>query len=97
MAVTDVVGMLLQRRAFRAGRLSKRIRAILLFTDASPVTGEEFQGMLMETVRTGRDVTRDVLPGCTLQYGHGSGTAKGVALLFARWLVAGPFLLTYSL
>jgi len=84
----DVTGMLLQRREFRANRLCGLIRGINLFTDASPVTGEELQGMVMETICKPMEVTLDVLPGSTLCYGQYGGINKSVALLFSLWLVA---------
>jgi len=87
----DVLGMLLQRREFRANRLLDRILLINLFTDASPVTGEELQGMIMEQVFTNKEVQRDTLPGSTLRYGQLSAISKGVALLYSLWLVAGPY------
>jgi len=87
----DILGMLLQRREFKANRLCNKIQTIHLFTDASPVTGEELQGMIMETILFGMQVIRDVLPGSTLAYGQFGAISKTIALYYGLWLVAGPF------
>ena len=47
----DVVDMLLWRRQFHADRICDLIRAISVFTDSSPVTGEELQGMIIEFIK----------------------------------------------
>jgi len=91
-ATVDIVGMLLQRREIRGYRLQGRITEVNLFTDSSPVTGEELQGMVAELIlQQPREFQRFVLPGSTLTYGQFDAVNKTVALLFALWLVAGPF------
>ena len=87
----DVVGCLIQRRQFKANRLCDRVLGFNLFSDASPVTGEEFQGMILETISRTHVLERSTLPGSTLDYGHCGAVNKGVSLLFALFLVAGPF------
>jgi len=89
----DVTGMLIQRREIKADRLCNRAQSINLYSDSSPVTGEEFQGMIMETIFYDRErpMKRDVLPGSTLSYGQFNWACKSMALLFALFLVAGPF------
>ncbi|CAK0911592.1 unnamed protein product [Prorocentrum cordatum] len=86
----DVVGMLLQRRQFHAERKFDMIRSIHLYSDSSPVTSEELQGMIMDVVRKDGGIRRSVLPGSTLAYGQTSAIAKGIALLWALFLVCGP-------
>ena len=86
----DIVGMNLQRREFRADRLTNSVRAVNLFTDSSPTAGEEIQGMVMELVRTSSEVCRTLLPGSTLVYGQYNAVAKTVALVWSLWLVCGP-------
>ena len=93
----DIVGMSLQRREFRADRLTNSVRAVNLFTDSSPTTGEEIQGMVMELIRTSSEVCRTLLPGSTLVYGQYNAVAKTVALVWSLWLVCGPFFLRYEL
>jgi len=90
-AKLDVTGILIQRRQMKADRLADRVMAVNIFSDASPVTGEELQGMIMEVIYTSKEVRRDILPGSTLHYGNYDAVSKGVCLLFALWLVAGPF------
>ena len=95
----DICGMLLQRREFKADRLEDRIAAIQLFTDSSPTAGVELQGMVMEVVQRSLHVRRTILPGSTLAYGQFDAVSKGVVLLYALWLVSGPFFcdLNYTL
>jgi len=93
----DICGMLLQRREFKADRLEDRIAAIQLFTDSSPTAGVELQGMVMEVVQRSLHVRRTILPGSTLAYGQFDAVSKGVVLLYALWLVSGPFFLRFEL
>ena len=89
---TDICGMLLTRREIKADRLAGRVQAALIFTDASPVTGEELQGMVLEVVKYKKeDTTRIILPGSTLSYAQMNLVSKTMALLFSLWLVAGPW------
>ena len=92
-ALADIMGMLLQRREMQANRLCGRVKSMNLFTDASPVTGEELQGMVLEQVFNSEplEVVRDVLPGSTLVYGQYGAISKTVALYYSLWLVAGPW------
>ena len=97
MARADVTGMLLQRRELKADRLLDRVFTVNLYTDSSPVTGEELQGMVMEVITTAREVRRDVLPGSSLSYGQCNIISKTMALVYALWLAAGPFCFAISL
>ena len=65
-ARVDHVDMLLERRQFHADRVADAISGIDICTDRSPVTGEELQGMIMETVTKDRTYSRTTLPGATL-------------------------------
>ena len=47
--------------------------------------------MILETITRDHKLTRSVLPGATLHYGNYGAVAKGVCLLWALFLVAGPF------
>jgi len=86
----DHVDMLLERRQFHADRMANVISGIYFYTDSSPVTGEELQGMVMDTVRKDRTYRRTTLPGATLSYGCFSAVQKTVTLLWVIFLVAGP-------
>ena len=86
----DVVAMNLMRRRFAKWRANDSVKSINIYSDASPVTGSELQGMLIDIVFWNGDVRREVLPGSTLADGHQDTHSKGVALLWACWLIAGP-------
>ena len=88
----DILSMLLQRRQFHDDAAADRILGITLYSDASPVTGEELQGMAMDVVYRDETITTSVMPGATLPYGQYGAFAKVVALVWAAWLVAGPTL-----
>ena len=86
----DLVDCLLLRRCFEADRIYDRVQSIHLYSDSSPVTGEELQGMLMDIFFYDGSTDRVVLPGCTLAYGCFNAVAKSLALVWAAFLVAGP-------
>ena len=86
----DVVAMLLDRREFHADRLFDRVESISIYTDSSPITGAELQGMVADITKTdGTAPRRVVLPGSTLTYGHFDAVSKTIALLWAIWLLVG--------
>ena len=82
--------MLLERRQFHADRIADRISGLYLYTDGSPVTGEELQGMICDIVYKDRTNRRTALPGASLAYGLTSATMNSVALLWAIFLISGP-------
>ena len=88
----DILDMQLFRWRFNADRLMDIIASIHLYSDASPVTGEELQGMVCEIVRTNGSTERTTLPGASLVYGGFNVVAKCIALVWAVWLVVGPTL-----
>ena len=90
LAKADAVAMLLHRRCFKSWFEANCIKTICVYSDASPVVGVEIQGMIIDVIF--RDLTREriILPGSTLAYGHAGTISKGVALVWAIWLVAGP-------
>ena len=90
LARADIVSCNLTRRLFRQWRHDDAIKSIHVYSDASPVVGTELQGMIIDIVFKSGSMERLILPGSTLAYGHCSATDKGVALLWALWLVAGP-------
>jgi len=89
-ARADVVGMLLERRLFHAEMVEDSIAAITVQSDASPVVGAELQGMVVEFIHRDATVRQSILPGSTLQYGHFDAVSKGIAFLWAVWLICGP-------
>lgn len=90
LARADVVSLNITRRMFKQWRQEGVVKAINVFSDASPVVGTELQGMLVDVVLTNGEVHRIILPGSTLAYGHTGTMGKGAALLWAIWLIAGP-------
>ena len=93
----DALAMLLERREVASWMVDPNfIRSIHVFTDASPVTGTEIQGMILEIFfRTG-EMQRRILPGISMQYGFNSVLDKVIALIWALWLVAGPLISTVA-
>jgi len=87
--ILDVVDMQMDRRQHHADRIFDRIESIQLFTDSSPVTGEELQGMVVDMVYTDETTRRTILPGSSLCYGFFNAVAKCMALVWAIYLIAG--------
>ena len=79
----DMVDMLLQRRHFHADRVANAVESIWIYTDSSPVTGEELQGSVMDVILHDRTYRRTILPGASLSYGLFSAIQKGVTLLWS--------------
>ena len=86
----DILGLLLHRRQFHADRVHDMIDAITLYSDSSPTSGSEMQGMLCDVFRKGGGFERITLPGSTLQYGQCDAVSKTIALVWAVWLLVGP-------
>ena len=60
------------------------------FSDGSPVTGTEVQGMMLQIIMLTGIAHDFLLPGMALQYGYCRCIDKTVAFLWALWLVSGP-------
>ena len=90
LARADFVSMSVTRRMFQKWRKDDAVVAINVYSDASPVVGVELQGMLIDVVLKDGETIRLILPGSTLAYGRTDAISKGVALLWAIFLVAGP-------
>ena len=86
----DLVDALILRRRWNADRIFDRVESIHVYSDSSPVTGEELQGMLMDVFYVDGEHQRAIVPGCTLAYGCFNAVSKAMALVWAAWLVAGP-------
>ena len=87
----DMVDCLLHRREFHADYVHDTLVAINAFSDSSPNSGEELQGMVIDISRKGDKRSRVTLPGSTLHYNRFDAVSKAIALLHALWLLAGPF------
>jgi len=90
MQKLDITDLLLHRRELHADAKTDNLVAVSLFSDASPTTGTEVQGMVLDLLRRDGSTDRIVLPGCTLLYGMFDAVSKAVALLHAIWMLAGP-------
>ena len=86
----DAVGMCLERRLFHADMATDGIRTISVYSDASPVSGAEIQGMILEFVKHDDSVRQCILPASALRYGHQDVVAKTMAFVWAVWLCCGP-------
>ena len=90
LARADAVCCSLHRRLFVQWFALGAIKCICIYSDASPVVGVEIQDMVVDVVFHDGGFERIILPGSTLAYGSADTVAKGVALLWAIFLVAGP-------
>lgn len=90
LARADAVSMLLFRRQLQQWRADGVVRSMNMYNDASPVTGAELAGILVDINFKDGTQERVVLPGSTLAYGHTDTISKGSAMLWAIWLIAGP-------
>ena len=86
--------MLLQRRELKADRMTDNLVHVNVFTDASPTTGEELQGQVVELTDRALQARWEILPGATLPYGNYSAISKGVVLVYGLWLIGEPFFAT---
>ena len=88
----DATSMCLERREaeYWALEAPELVESAHLFSDASPVTGTELQGMVLVIVLASGLVIQRVLPGVALWYGYGRLVDKAIALLWALFLVCGP-------
>jgi hypothetical protein len=84
------MGAALERRelAFLCSNPSE-ISSAHLYSDGSPVTGTEIQGMVMEIIMITSIVYTFVLPAAALQYGFCRTIDKAVALMWALWIITG--------
>ena len=78
----DVVLMLLERADVLKWLEEDLIDSVHAFTDASPVTGVELQGQVLDCALRNNVVHRRLLPGAELAYGHTGATSKAITLLW---------------
>jgi hypothetical protein len=86
----DAVGCLLDRRelAHRYETARDDLVSAHLFTDGSPVTGVELQGMVLQFLWNDDSVDERIMPGVALHYGGCSLWDKVFAFLWSLWLIA---------
>ena len=77
----DVVGMLIERRIWAAEVAIDEVATCNAFSDSSPVTGSEIQGMIVDIFKKSGEILRDALPGATLVYGQCDVISKLMAFL----------------
>jgi len=89
----DATDMLLERRYFK-DMLTNRpddLICVLFFSDGSPVSGTELQGMIMDLVMRCGGITTRILPGVAMAHGQFGVMSKAFALLWALYLIVGPW------
>jgi len=86
----DVVDLLLLRRELHASAAHDLLKAANVYSDSSPVSGTEMQGMILDLHWKNGDYERIELPGGSLSYGLFDAVSKTICLLHAFWLIAGP-------
>ena len=84
--------MLLKRRNFRHLYDNQQDDVISghLFSDGSPVTGSEIQGMVLQLAMADLTFITVILPGVCLHYGAKSVLDKALAFMHAIYLILGP-------
>ena len=82
-ALFDIVDCLVGRRKMMAWLCKDMIKAITLYSDASPVTGTEVQGCVADVLLHDDTLHRIVLPGASLSYGKYDAVNKCIALFHA--------------
>jgi len=86
----DLVGMCIERRIYHQEMADGVIEAINCYSDSSPVTGSEIQGMLVDVCHVDGSVRRVTLAGGSVYYGNQSAIAKTMLFLWSVWLSFGP-------
>ena len=82
--------MLLQRREIIANMMCGEIVAFQVYSDASPIRGNEIQGLVLDICYKNGDIDRITMPSGTLSYGRCGVLNKTAALMFSFWLLVGP-------
>ena len=90
MQKCDVLDMLLLRRFFAACYEFDTLFSVNIWSDSSPASGEELQGILIDVLLVDGTSERIVLPGSTLPYGLVDAVSKSIAVLHGLWCIAGP-------
>ena len=72
------------------------VSSMHLFSDASPVSGEELQGMVLQVMMKSNELLIYTMPGVMLMYGCCGLVHKVLALLWSLFLLCGPSLLVMS-
>jgi len=83
MKRVDILDCLLLRRFFHALAEFDLLFSVSLWSDSSPASGEEIQGMVADVMCVDGTHERIVLPGSTLSYGMFDSISKAISLLHA--------------
>ena len=86
----SIVTLLIERRNYHGALAAGEIRAINLYTDASPIVGVELQGIVLDICWENEEVHHVVMPCGTLHYGRCGALNKTATFLWSMWLVFGP-------
>ena len=90
MAKVDILDMLLLRRLFHALCQFDLLFSVNIWSDSSPNSGEELQGMVMDIMLVDGTHERIALPAASLVYGMFDSVSKTMAIVHAIWMIAGP-------
>jgi len=82
----DIVDCLVGRRKMKEWLSKGLVQGICLYSDASPVTGTELQGLVCDVMVEGIGLQRTILPGASMSYGKYDAVNKCIALLHALYL-----------
>ena len=63
------------------------IQSVHVYSDASPVTGAELQGMVLEVFLTIGALMTFIMPGCVMHFGQSGAVNRAVAYLWALQLM----------
>ena len=87
----DSVAMAIDRREFQSiiRTRSDELDSAHCYSDGSPVTGKELQGMVVDLVNLAGNVVRYILPGVMLHFGGTALIDKVLAFVWAIILVVG--------
>lgn len=92
----DLVGMALERRIWAQEVADNEVEACVVYSDASPVTGEEIQGMIVDVCKRNGKTRRVILPGATIFFSMQDAIMKVIAFVWAAWLLFGPDLFHFE-
>jgi hypothetical protein len=87
----DAVAMNIERREFKDLYVNHRDELVSahLYSDGSPVTGQELQGMVLELCMRGGRIFTFIMPGIVLHFGGTRLIDKALAFLWALHLMVG--------
>jgi hypothetical protein len=94
----DPCAMLIERREMQHmfETAPDSLESAHLFTDGSPVSGAELQGMVLQLCIVGGVIRSIIMPGVVLHYGGASVVDKAISFLWSLFLISGPSILVLN-